>query len=144
MFFLKELPTREILDRYSNRYSDMNIEKTEAALKMLRKASILLRELEAYFSQNGLSQTRFLILIVLDREPELDPLTISDLVDRLDVSKPVITNTLKTLEDEALVEVFECIKDRRAKRISITVKGQQKLHAILPGYYRLINEAMAG
>ncbi|MBU2711804.1 MarR family winged helix-turn-helix transcriptional regulator [Zooshikella harenae] len=142
MFFLKELPTQKILKQYAKQFPEMDLEKTEAALTMLRQASLLIRKLDAYFAEQGLSQTRFLILIVLDREPDLGQFTMKDIVSRLDVSKVVITNTLKALEKEGLVEVKDCIEDRRAKKIEITKKGCSKLKSILPGYYRLINNEM--
>jgi DNA-binding MarR family transcriptional regulator len=142
MFFLKELPTRKMMQRYADRHPEMDVDKLDAALHILRQASHLLRRLEAYFATHGLSQTRFLILIVLDREPDRDHLTMGDLVDRLDVSKPVITTTLRSLQSDGLVTTTACRKDRRAKRIAITEKGRETLHCVLPGYYRLINEEM--
>ncbi|MGI0119573.1 MarR family winged helix-turn-helix transcriptional regulator [Zooshikella sp. RANM57] len=142
MFFLKELPTQEMLKQYAQQFPEMDVERTEAALNMLRQASLLIRKLEAYFAEQGLSQTRFLILIVLDREPSLGHFSMKDLVSRLDVSKVVITNTLKSLEKEGLVDVKDCIDDRRAKKIAITKKGRSTLKRILPGYYMLINKEM--
>ena len=98
MFFLKELPTQTMIDKYAAQFAEMDREKFSDALHMLRRASLLIRKLEAYFSKHGLSQTRFLILMVLDREPETDSLTISDIVDRLDVSKTCNYKHFKNLE----------------------------------------------
>ena len=142
MFFLKELPTQTMIDKYAAQFAEMDREKFSDALHMLRRASLLIRKLEAYFSEHGLSQTRFLILMVLDREPETDSLTIGDIVDRLDVSKPVVTNTLKTLKKDGLVKIDAGEKDRREKTVTITKSGCDKIYSILPGYYHVINEEM--
>lgn len=142
MFFLKELPTQEMLERYSKLYSEMDLEKTDAALRLLRRASLFIRKLDQYFAKHNLSQTRFLILIILDREPDLQELAISDLGKRLDVSKPVITNTVKALCKDGLVNLDACETDMRSKKISITDYGREKLKAVLPDYYNLINEEM--
>ena len=142
MFFLKELPTQKMLERYSEQYSEMDLEKTDAALRLLRRASLFIRKLDQYFAKYDLSQTRFLILIILDREPDLQHLTISDLVERLDVSKPVITNTIKTLCKSDLVNISACQSDMRSKMITITDQGREKLKTVLPNYYKLINEEM--
>lgn len=140
MFFLKELPTNSILTDYAKRYPDMNIDIMNATLPMLRRASLLIRQLEAYFTEHDLSQTRFLILIILDREIEQKPLRITDIVARLDVSKPVITNTLKALEKDGFINIRGSKIDQRTKTVLITSEGREKLASILPGYYKLMNE----
>ena len=70
MFFLKELPTNNMLERYKGLFPSENLTHTKEALSMLRRASLLMRNLEAYFASHGLSQLKFLILIVIHREPE--------------------------------------------------------------------------
>lgn len=141
MFFLKALPTRAILDRYAERYPEMNVGNMEEALALLRKASRLMRELEAYFALHDLSQTRFLILILLDREPDQDTFVINDLVERLDVSKPVITKAVQSLEKEGFLSLEASATDRRAKLIALRDSGRKKLDSVMPGYYQIINAA---
>jgi DNA-binding MarR family transcriptional regulator len=142
MFFLKELPTRETLEGYRKRFSDMNVDKVEAALVMLREASLLMRELDAYFAQHGLSQLRFLIMIVLDREVDRTRLMISEIADRLDVSRPVMTRTIRALIDDGLLEKCASEKDGRTRFVSLTGEGRNTLDRVLPGYYRLIDGFM--
>ena len=93
MFFLKDLPTKEMLASYKKEFPEMRPEAVEAALIFMRQASLLLRDLEKYFAQHGLSQTRFLILILLDREANQEGLMAMDLVAKMDVSKTVISKT---------------------------------------------------
>ena len=142
MFFLKELPTRHMLDSYQKRFPDMKIDMVETALLLLRQASLLLRELDAYFAKQNLSQLRFFVLIVLDRELDNSGLMPSEMAARIDVSRPVMTRTLQTLSDDGLLDFGEHGEDGRAKLIRLTAKGRRSLHKVLPGYYRVIEDFM--
>ncbi len=139
MFFLKDLPTREMVNRYARRYS-APAEEVLSALTLMREASLRLRRLEAYFAEHGFSQLRFLILIVIDREPERNGLSLSELVERLDVSKPVLTRTVKGLHEEGLIAVCDTEADRRRKILTLTSNGGERLAALLPGYFRILTE----
>lgn len=142
MFFLKELPTRQMLDSYQKRFPAMKIDMVESALMLLRQASLLIRILDAYFAKHNLSQLRFLILVVLDREIDRDGLMASEIAARLDVSRPVMARTLKTLSDDELLYFNEHDADGRAKLIRLTSKGRWTLNEALPGYYREIEQFM--
>lgn len=142
MFFLKELPSRQILEGYRERFPEMDLGSLEEALALLRRASLLIRELDAYFAQHDLSQLRFLILVVIDREPDRDSLTASEIIDRLDVSKPVMARTLRSLSSAGFIVIERDDEDHRAKRVMLTSSGQEKINTVLPGYYRLISSFM--
>ncbi|WP_298159917.1 MarR family transcriptional regulator, partial [Ferrovum sp.] len=86
-----------------------------------------MRILDAYFAKHNLSQLRFLILIVLDREIDRDGLMASEIAARLDVSRSVMTRTLKTLLDDELLDCDEHDADGRAKIIRLTLKGRLAL-----------------
>lgn len=143
MFFLKQLPTRSMLEDYHRRYPQMNIDAVDGALHLLRRASVLMRELDAYFAAHGLSQLRFLILVVLEREPGRDSLMASEVAERLDVSRPVMTRTLQALEKDGLLSMAAHGQDGRARLISLSPAGRQALAAVLPGYYGVIEAFMA-
>ena len=142
MFFLKELPTRQMLAAYQKRFPAMRIDTVESALRLLRQASLLLRILDAYFAKHNLSQLRFLILVVIDREIDRDGLMASEIAARLDVSRPVMARTLKTLSDDELLDFDEHDADGRAKLIRLTSKGRRTLREVLPGYYQEIEQFM--
>jgi DNA-binding MarR family transcriptional regulator len=142
MFFLKELPTHQMLETYHERFPEMKVEMVESALLLLRRASLLLRDLEAYFARHGLSQLRYLILIILDREPGSDGLMTSEVAERLDVSRPVMTRTLQLLAKDEFLEIDKHSKDGRARLVRLTKKGREKLYAVLPGYYQVIEKFM--
>ncbi|MCW8128037.1 MarR family transcriptional regulator [Microbulbifer halophilus] len=142
MFFLKELPSREMMERYGSRYPEMNVNAVSDALVMMRRASLLIRELEAYFARFDLSLLRFLILIIIDREPGKEALTMGEIKERVDVSKPVMTRTIKTLDSDGLVAVSHRGADRRSKLVLLTESGRRTLDKVLPGYFELIGNFM--
>lgn len=141
MFFLKELPSRQMVETYASRHG-VEARTVESALTLMRKASLLIRRLEAYFAEHDLSQLRFLILIVIDREPERHTLTIGEITDRLDVAGPVVTRTLKSLDEAGLVTIAPDRQDRRTRHVGLTLDGRDKLASVLLGYFRIIDEAM--
>lgn len=143
MFFLKELPARQMLQGYEIRYPDMNAAAVGDALRLLRRASLLMRELEVFFAAKGLSQTRFLVMVVIDREPEQGGLLPSEVAARLDVSRPVATETIKALVRDGLLTSVRMAEDGRVRRVSLTPHGSEALANLLPGYFALIADFMS-
>lgn len=139
MFFLKTLPSRQMVEGYAGRFDEVDAVKVLDALQSMRRASLLIRELEAYFSQHDLSQLRFLVMIIIDREPERDWLAASEIADRLDVSRPVVTRTLQSLEKSGLIAVTDNADDGRARNVILTPVGLAKLQEVLPGYFAVLN-----
>lgn len=138
MFFLKELPTRQMVSGYAEQYSLNSVDAIEEALVMMRQASLLIRELETYFTAQGTSQLRFLVLIVIDREPDRQSLLASEIAQRIDVSKPVLTRALQSLVNDGMIKINADASDGRAKQITLSATGKRFLAGILPGYFDLI------
>ncbi|WP_416877337.1 MarR family winged helix-turn-helix transcriptional regulator [Litorimonas sp.] len=142
MFFLKKLPTRQMTEHYGALYPEMDVDLVEDALLMMRKASLLIRELDAYFKSYDLSLLRFLILMVIDREPGRTSLSLGEIGARVDVSKPVMTRTIKALVSDDLITVAQDSEDKRSKFVALTKKGVVKLETVLPEYFALITQFM--
>lgn len=142
MFFLKELPTQAMVEQYTQKETELNATTILDALTIMRRASLLVREIESYFTKFELSQLKFLIMIVIDREPSTSSLSPNEIAARLDVSKPVLTRALKTLVESELLSSTEDDIDKRVKRISLTKAGHELLQQLLPGYFLLITEMM--
>jgi len=143
MFFLKELPTREILENYHQKFPEMNMNAVQEALKLMHKACFLIRELDGYFASHDFSQLRFTITMVIDREPNTDSLTPGEITRKVGVSKPVMTRALKSLAKEGYAVIESHETDKRAKQVTLTDKGTKKLESILPGYYDLVERFMS-
>jgi DNA-binding MarR family transcriptional regulator len=142
MFFLKQLPSKEMLAKYASDLSHQEQDSVLEALAIMRKASLLVRNIENYFSANNLSQLRFLILVVIDREPDRTSLYAHEIAARLDVSRPVMTRTIQKLITDGLLTSSNDEIDKRAKQIALTEKGQACLLQVLPGYFNEINTLM--
>ncbi len=133
-----------MVEGYSDRFDGVEPDKVIEALRMMRAGSLLVRELEAYFAQHSLSQLRFLTMILIDREPGRDRLTASEIADRLDVSRPVVTRTLQGLEKAGLIVISDNQADARSRDVALTAAGQKMLRDVLPGYFAILHLAMSG
>ncbi len=148
MFFLRELPSREMLESFAARFPNMNPDATLEALTRLRWASRLDRELETFFSTHGLSFSRFLALMVLAREASVaggrEQLQPSEIADKMDISRPIVTNLLKQLGKQGFVARLPSDDegDQRVRRVSLTEEGRARLHSLLPDYYNILNKHM--
>lgn len=142
MFFLRELPSRQMIDGYVSRTNAGSSDDVAQALSLMRQASQLVRLLDAYFHQHGLSQLKFLILVVIDREPERQSLRQSEINERLDVSKPVLHRTVASMLKSGLILRNDDPDDARAHRISLSELGTKTLMDILPGYFEEITDFM--
>ena len=79
-------------------------------------------------------------MILIDREPERNFLTASEIAGRLDVSRPVVTRTLQSLEKAKLVAISENADDARSRNVTLTLDGKGKLEDVLPGYFAILHQ----
>lgn len=141
MFYLRDLPDDDTLDNFSRRYANFDITAMKSALMLLRTGSDLLTGLEKMLASYGLSQGRFLTLIVLHRTPET-PQNPSELAHKVGVTKATMTGLLDGLEKSQLIKRYSNPDDRRAICICLTEKGKETLEQILPDYYNRIHFVM--
>jgi DNA-binding MarR family transcriptional regulator len=141
MFFLEELPGPEILEGFATRFPEMEVDSTTACLKLLWLASHLIRDLEIHFTNHGLSQARFLALIILERTPEKQLMPV-EMARQLGISKKNTARVLSFMEKDNLVSRASHESDGRASIVAITPKGSKLLAEAMPGYYRVLNRAM--
>ena len=142
MFFLRDLPTPAMIQQYVSDH--LAVDSVSEALIVMRRGSLLVREVDRYFESDGFSQLRFLVLIVIDREPERDWLTPGDLAARIDVSKPVLARTIAMLIDAGLLQSTPAPDDARCKQLRLTKVGQERLIGLLPGYFKILTAAYQG
>ena len=127
-----------MIKQYSEAYFPGQTEEVANQLQGLREFSILLRKLEDYFASHNLSQLRFLVLMVIDREPERNYLYAHEIAERLDVSKPVLSRAIKTLAKDSLLTSKKDNQDARALVLSLTPSSKTLLKSILPGYFQIL------
>jgi DNA-binding MarR family transcriptional regulator len=87
----------------------------------------------------------FPLLAALDR---LGPLSVGDLSQAVGVSQPVITRSLRGLEDDGLVQSATGVEDRRVRRVSLSRKGrglvQRARREAWPAIETAVAQACAG
>ncbi len=142
MFYLKDLPTDTSLHEFSRRYPNMNPSAIRTCAALLRTGSELLTTFETVLGNHGLSQGRFLTLIVMNRNPD-DEVSPSFLAEKVGVRRATITGLLDRLERDDLIERLAHQRDRRKISVRLTSKARQVLAAMLPDYYRSIAKIMA-
>ena len=135
MFFLKGLPTDMPLQEFSKRFPNMNPSALKICAELMRTGSGLLAAFETVLGKYGLSQGRFLTLIVMSRTPdkEVNP---SSLAEELVFNKATMSGRLDGLEKDNLFERVSDPRDRRKIGIRLTAGGRQLLDEMLPDYYR--------
>ncbi len=142
MFYLKDLPTDSTLEEIAKRYPDLDPSALKTCAVLLRTGSDLLTAFETILGKHGLSQGRFLTLIVMNRTPNrtINP---STLAEKVGVKRATMTGLLDGLEGKGLIERVAHPEDRRKLGIRLTKKGRQLLDKMLPGYYEHIGKLMA-
>ncbi|MCG8564277.1 MAG: bifunctional helix-turn-helix transcriptional regulator/GNAT family N-acetyltransferase [Desulfobacterales bacterium] len=142
MFFLKDPPTPEEFQALSKRYKTLDPLSMVTMVKFLRTSSDLLVGFEKLLSRYGLSQGRFLILVVLNRAPD-QPATPSELAGKIGVTKATMTGLVRGLERDGLISRRAGTTDKRQRMIRLTPLGLERLEKILPDYYDRAAHAMA-
>ncbi|KIC50366.1 MarR family transcriptional regulator [Tateyamaria sp. ANG-S1] len=142
MFFLKDLPSEAMIRGVTADLPDVSPGHVLSVLSHLRAASVLMRDIEAYLRGHGLSQTQFLAMMMIMREPERTSLSAVEIAARLDISKPVLSKVLASLTDKGLIApAASQPADRRQKQLSLTPAGKQRFAQVLPGYFQLLHAA---
>jgi MarR family transcriptional repressor of emrRAB len=135
MFFLRDLPTDRNLREFTTRYPNMNPSALKTCTELMRTGSDMLASFERILNQIGLSQGRFLTLIVMNRTPS-EAINPSTLADKLGVTRATMTGLLDGLRKQGLIERQIHPEDRRKIGVLLTDSGHRILDKILPDYYR--------
>lgn len=91
--------------------------------RLRRIGETLQGQTQAVLAARGFEQpaAHFPLLAALDR---LGPLSVGELSQAVGVSQPVVTRSLRGLEDENLVESQAAEQDRRVRRVALSRAGQ--------------------
>lgn len=92
--------------------------------RLRRIGETLQAQTQAVLAAHGFEQPAawFPLLAALDR---LGPLSVGELSQAVGVSQPVVTRSLKGLEDEGLVDSEASEEDRRVRRIGLSRRGRK-------------------
>jgi DNA-binding MarR family transcriptional regulator len=138
---MSTIPRPEVLEAKAKRYQDLDPVACEAYLMLRQVGDCMRSSLEERLATEGISHGRFMLLVILDGDPET-PLAASELAEHAGVTKQTITSLLDGLEKEGLVGRKPCSQDRRSVKIQLLPKGRELLQRIMPGMYRKQVEIM--
>ncbi|MCX4188872.1 MarR family transcriptional regulator [Methylophaga sp. OBS3] len=142
MLQLKDLPDKEIIRRFAERYPQANVDAVLSFLKVLQVGTDLSLALNQYLAEFDLLQGRWWVLILLMREEDKRA-TPSTLAEKAGVSRATMTGLLDGLLKERLISREHALVDRRQIEIKLTQAGQDKLDEVMPGYYERVSKLMA-
>src|ERR1700722_11817934 len=106
------VPRRGILEAKARRYPDMDLVACEAYLMLRQVGDCVRSTLEKRLATEGISHGRFMLLVILDRDPE-QPLPASELAEHAGVTKQTITSLLDGLEKDGYITRRQDPQDRR-------------------------------
>ena len=128
---------------FDREYLDGDATSTEAHATLVRTGEALLNELDRFFAASlDVPQNVATALAVLDGAGE--PLTPSQIGQRMVVSSATMTSTLDVLEHKGWIRRTPNPEDRRSLLIEITPEGQRTADQFLPGVRTIERQAMAG
>ena len=143
MFYLLDQPTEEEFQSLARRYEDMEPSSVKAAVTLLKTGSDLLTGFETMLGRYGVSQGRFLILVVMNRKPNRKT-TPSALAKQIGVTRATMTGLLDGLEKDGFIERSRQAGDRRKCDLTLTRNGKRVLELLLPDYWSRIHGLMSG
>jgi DNA-binding MarR family transcriptional regulator len=138
---MSTVPRFETLEAKARRYPQLDPVACEAYLMLRQVGDCVRSTLEKRLAAEGISHGRFMLLVILDGEPET-PLPASELAEHAGVTKQTITSLLDGLEKDGYVIRLPHPQDRRSVMIQLTQQGSAVLERIMPGMYRKQVEMM--
>lgn len=105
-----------------------NLAHLKLCMKLLSTTIVIDRSCAEKLDQYGLSESRLLVLTLLQERGALTP---QELAEASGVSKASMTQQLNTLFKDQLIEKEEVIEDRRKYRVILTKVGQQLITSAL-------------
>lgn len=139
MLLLKNLPRYECLLEAAKEFPDLDPSACEAFLHLLHAGDECFRVMESNLSHHAISQGRFGVMMILLNQcrcnGETAALSPAELADRTGVTRATMTGLIDTLERDGLVTRMPDAEDRRMLTVSLTPKGREVLHGILPEHF---------
>lgn len=119
-----------------------NVDSMRVCFQTLSLATAIDRECAAHLAPHGLSESRFVLLCLLDTAK--DGLAPNVLADQAGVTRATMTGLLDGLEREELIERRSDNSDRRSLLIVLTHKGKRLAKKVLDQHSRWIAGLFGG
>ncbi|MGB0259106.1 MAG: MarR family winged helix-turn-helix transcriptional regulator [Coraliomargarita sp.] len=144
---LKDQPRSECFVDAAQQFPALDPSATFAFTTLLHSHDALWKRMSAHFAQHGITQGRFMVLIMLmEKEGDGCPTvhTPAEIAEQLQITRASVTGLLDSLEKDAFVRREPDPNDRRMMSIHLTEKGQSFLDDFLPPHFELIAKLMTG
>lgn len=141
-FDMRDLPTREMLQKFSERIPEIDITATEAMLLFLRTSSNIFRVSTQRYEQYGISSGKFALLILLYRYQDTGLLA-TELAERAGITKATVTGLIERMERDGLVSRQDHPSDRRMSIIHLTDEGTSLMNDLLPIHFTSTSRIMS-
>lgn len=142
VFNLKDLPRNETLLEQAKRYPHVDPSGFLTCLQLLQTAREVTGAFDAFLSSRGISQGRFTVLMLLNREPA-KPSSPAELADHSGVTRATMTGLLEGLERDELISRRDDPSDGRRSFISLTQRGRDFLDTLVPAYFERLAALMS-
>jgi DNA-binding MarR family transcriptional regulator len=114
----------------------------ELILSLLRTASLIQKRSDVFFSQFGITDAQFNILMVLKYNGGVQ-VSQQDLSARLVVNKSNVVGLLDRLESNGLLSRKSDARDRRLNHIVLTAKGKKLVEQVEGAYFDEIDKLLS-
>jgi MarR family transcriptional repressor of emrRAB len=134
MLLPRDLPNPEQIASMERRYGCVDGEACKTVITLLQTTNEVLNAFSTYLSAHEMSQGRFIVLMILNRDPGKLHMP-SQLAEQCGVTKATMTGLIDGLEAEGLVARHPSSDDRRVTLIGLSEKGIALLDRILPPHF---------
>ena len=136
------VPTFEELERHKKMVPEINPAAVIAMLGIKMASEEIQQSILDVLQQDyQLSEGKFCTLVVLHQHVE-QGIAPSELAAKVGVTRATISNMLRRMERDGLVDIRPAEQDGRGKVISLTKAGRDFMEEILPPHYLRVSKLM--
>lgn len=141
LLLLKDLPRYECLLEAARLFPGLDPSACEVFLHLLRTGDEAFRVTDEHFQEQGLSQGRFTVLMLLYDKTcaTTHSFTPAQLAEQSGVTRATMTGLVDTLERDGMVTRKPDPLDRRQLSVELTPRGLDFLNHIMPEHFRRIS-----
>ncbi|HEY5552255.1 MAG TPA: MarR family transcriptional regulator [Opitutaceae bacterium] len=141
MLLPRDIPNPDQITALEQRYGCVDGGACETCILLLHTANDVVGAFCTHLSAHEMSQGRFIVLMMLNREPEKVFMP-SHLAELCSVTKATMTGLIDGLERDGLVTRHPSQEDRRATFVGLSPKGVELMDRILPGHFARVSTLM--
>lgn len=141
MLLPRDIPNPEQITALERRYGCVDGGACETCILLLHTANDVVGAFCTHLSAHEMSQGRFIVLMMLNREP--DKLFMpSHLAELCSVTKATMTGLIDGLERDGLVTRHPSQEDRRVTLVGLSPSGIELMDRILPPHFERVAALM--